>query len=156
LLSTPDDPSTPALAATPFDPVRGDTDALVARLRRLRDDGVRVFVCAEGTGSASRIAEVLGNKGLTVDVHRAVKKGSALLDQPGVHVLVAPIDRGVVLPAQHAALIAEADLTGRRRVHRVERGARKGQDFYEGLAPGDYVVHRQHGIGRYDEMVERT
>src|SRR6476646_8402023 len=65
LLGTPDDPSTPALAATPFDPVRGDTDALVQRLRRLRDDGTRVFVCAEGTGSAGRIAEVLGNEGLT-------------------------------------------------------------------------------------------
>ncbi len=156
LLGTPDDPSTPALAATPFDPVRGDTDALVARLRRLRDDGARVFVCAEGTGSASRIAEVLGSEGLTVDVHAAVSTGSPLLGQAGVHVVVAPIDRGVVLPAQHAALIAEADLTGRRRVHRAERGARKGQDFYEGLAPGDYVVHRQHGIGRYDAMVERT
>jgi transcription-repair coupling factor (superfamily II helicase) len=156
LLGTPDDPSSPALAATPFDPVRGDTDALVTRLRRLRDEGMRVFVCAEGTGSASRIAEVLGNEGLTVDVHPSVRAKSPLLAQPGVHVVVAPLDRGVVLPAQQAAVIAEADLTGRRRVHRAERGARKGQDFYEGLAPGDFVVHRQHGIGRYDAMVERT
>ena len=156
LLGTPDDPSTPSLAATPFDPVRGDTDALVTRLRRLRDDGMRVFVCAEGTGGASRIAEVLGNEGLTVDVHPSVRPNSPLLAQPGVHVVVAPLDRGVVLPAQHAAVIAEADLTGRRRVHRAERGARKGQDFYEGLTAGDFVVHRQHGIGRYDAMVERT
>jgi transcription-repair coupling factor (superfamily II helicase) len=157
LLGTPDDPSTPALAATAFDPVRGDTDALVTRLHRLRADGMRVFVCAEGTGSASRIAEVLASEGLSVDTHREVgAKRTSLLDQPGVHIVVAPLDRGVVLPTQHVAVIAEADLTGRRRVHRAERGARKGQDFYEGLTAGDHVVHRQHGIGRYDGMVERT
>ena len=70
-------------------------------------------------------------------------------------VVVAPLDRGAVLPGAHLALIAEADLTGRRRVHRTPRGARRGQDYYEGLAAGDFVVHRVHGIGRYLGMETR-
>src|SRR5207253_2253030 len=57
-----------------------------------------------------------------------------------------------VLPTQQVALVAEADLTGRRRVHRRARGARKGLDHYEGLTAGDYVVHRVHGVGRYHGM----
>ncbi len=156
LLNTPDGPGTQSVAASQFDPVVGDTEALVQRLQRLRADGMRVVVCAEGTGSARRICEVLAGEGLTIDIHERVSDRSPLLGQPGVHVVVAPLDRGVVLAGYNLVLIAEADLTGRRRVHRKPRGARKGADFYEGMAKGDYVVHRQHGIGRFTDMVERT
>ncbi len=156
LLSTPDGPDTPQFAATPFDPVVGDTTALADRLRRLRAEDFTVLLCAEGQGSAGRIAQVLADEGMTVDVHREVADRSALLARPGIHVVVAALDRGAVLPGSRLALVAEADLTGRRRVHRKPRGARKGADFYEGLAAGDHVVHRQHGIGRYEGMVSRT
>ncbi len=47
-------------------------------------------------------------------------------------VVVAPLDRGAVLPGAHLALIAEADLTGRRRVHRTPRGARQGPGLLRG------------------------
>ena len=156
VLTTPDVPETAQLAATAFDPVVGDTAGLADRLRRLRTEGFRVLLCADGSGSAERIAQVLADEGLTVDVHASIGARAPLLDQSGVHIVVAPLDRGVVLPAHRLALVAEADLTGRRRVHRKPRGARKGADFYEGLAAGDHVVHRQHGIGRYDGMVSRT
>jgi len=137
VLSVPDSPDTPALAATAFDPVVGDIDGLAARLNGLRKEGFKVLVAAEGTGSKQRIEELLGEAGAPVEV------------------VVAPLDRGVVLPTVKLALVAEADLTGRRRVHRRPRTARKGQDYYEGLAPDDYVVHRVHGIGRYFGMETR-
>src|SRR4029453_5044023 len=76
---------------------------------------------------------------------------------PGVvGVLVAPTDRGVVVPGAGIALVAEADLTGRRRVHRQARGARRGADLYDALTPGDYVVHQVHGVARYGGMVQRS
>jgi transcription-repair coupling factor (superfamily II helicase) len=156
VLATPDGPDTPLLAATPFDPVVGDSAALSDRLRRLRADEFTVLLCAEGRGSAERIAQVLADEGIAVDVHSAVAEQSALIAGPGVHIVVAALDRGAVLPTHRLALVAEADLTGRRRVHRKPRGARRGADYYEGLTNGDYVVHRQHGIGRFDGMVSRT
>src|SRR5207237_10641934 len=61
----------------------------------------------------------------------------------------------VVLSGIRLAIVAEADLTGRRRVHRRPRGARRGVDYYEGLAKGDFVVHRVHGVGRYLGMEAR-
>ncbi|HEY7104828.1 MAG TPA: transcription-repair coupling factor [Acidimicrobiia bacterium] len=138
LLSTPEGPDTPRVAATAFDPVVGDTDALARRLRALEAEGYRVVLAAEGVGSAARLRELLGAEGVDV------------------HVVVAPLERGVVLPAAHLALIAEADLTGRRRVHRRARGARRGADYYDDLRPGDYVVHYVHGVGRYLEMKPLT
>jgi transcription-repair coupling factor (superfamily II helicase) len=155
VLNSPDNPDTPVLAASAFDPVVGDTDALGRRLTRLRADGFRVFVAAEGSGSADRIEQLLTEEGVTVDRVSAIDESSAVLRVPGVHVVVAPLDRGVVLPGIQLAIVAEADLTGRRRVHRRPRGARRGADYYEGLAKGDYVVHRVHGVGRYLGMEAR-
>jgi transcription-repair coupling factor (superfamily II helicase) len=151
LLAAPDAPSTPQLAAAAFDPVVGDVEALAQRIRSLRDGGSAVVLAAEGTGSAHRLADVLSGEGLEVAVtERPVTSAGAL------SVVVAPLERGVVLPAAGLALVAEADLTGRRRVHRVARGARKAADYYEDLKPGDFVVHQVHGVGRYEGMVARA
>jgi len=155
VLNVPDSPDTQALAASAFDPVVGDTDALGRRLTALRVDGFRVFIAAEGSGSAERIEQLLTGEGVTVDRVGAIDRDSPTLRAPGVHVVVAPLDRGVVLPGAHLAIVAEADLTGRRRVHRRPRGARRGADYYEGLAKDDFVVHRVHGIGRYLGMETR-
>ena len=71
--------------------------------------------------------------------------------------MVAPLDRGFVVPSAKVAVLAEADLTGRRRAHRPARArARPVDGFFDDLAPGDYVVHRQHGVARYSGMVTRT
>ncbi|HXY93682.1 MAG TPA: transcription-repair coupling factor [Acidimicrobiia bacterium] len=134
VLTTPEGPDTPHLAAAAFDPVVGDADALARRMDALRSEGYRVVLAAEGTGSAQRLREVL------VDAA----------------IVVAPLERGVVLPGARLALVAEADLTGRRRVHRRARGARRGADYYDDLQPGDYVVHYVHGVGRYLEMKPLT
>ena len=107
LLATPEGPDTPRVAATAFDPVVGDTDALARRLRSLVGEGYRVVLAAEGTGSSQRLRDVLATEGV----------------DGIVELVVAPIGRGVVLPNAKLALVAEADLTGRRRVHRRARRA---------------------------------
>jgi transcription-repair coupling factor (superfamily II helicase) len=148
VLATPEGPDTPRLVASAFDPVVGDVDALARRLGSLAAEGYRVVLAAEGTGSAERLHAILAGEGIdAADGEPA----------PGTtRLVVAPIDRGVVLPGAHLALVAEADLTGRRRVHRRARGARRGPDYYDALQPGDYVVHYQHGVGRYLEMKPLT
>jgi transcription-repair coupling factor (superfamily II helicase) len=148
VLATPDVPETPHVAATAFDPVVGDTDALARRLRAFAGEGYSVVLAAEGAGSATRLHDVLAGEGIDA------RAGDAA---PGaIRLVTAPLERGVVLPGIRLALIAEADLTGRRRVHRRARGARRGADYYDDLEPGDYVVHYVHGVGRYLEMKPLT
>jgi transcription-repair coupling factor (superfamily II helicase) len=58
------------------------------------------------------------------------------------------------------AVLTEADLAGQRTVSggrdmRMPARRRGGVDPLQ-LTPGDYVVHEQHGVGRYLEMTSRT
>ena len=152
LLPAAEGPGTPALSVRGWDPVFGDRAKLAVRLRELARDGYSVTLCAEGAGSAARLAAVLGEEGLSVPV--AVDGD---ITAPGVRVVVAALDRGFVAPALKLAVLAEADLTGRRRPHRVARARARATDgFFDDLAPGDFVVHRQHGVARYAGMVTRT
>ncbi|MSO78904.1 MAG: transcription-repair coupling factor [Acidimicrobiia bacterium] len=148
VLSSPEGPDTPHLSATAFDPVTGGSDTLAERLRRLAADGFRVVLATDGEGSATRLAQVLADEGV-----EALPNAFA----PGhIGTVVAPLDRGFVVPGAQLAVVAEADLTGRRRVHRRPRGARRGADLYDALTPGDYVVHQVHGVARYSGMVQRA
>ena len=83
--------------------------------------------------------------------------GAGDLTEPGGHIVVAPLHQGVTLPAAKLAIVAESDLTGRRRAHRrPARPQPRQRGFFEDLKPGNYVVHVQHGVGRYEGMVKRT
>ena len=60
--------------------------------------------------------------------------------------------------AAKIALLTERDLTGRTSAAgqaKTPKRRRKAIDLME-LKTGDYVVHEQHGIGRFVEMRQRT
>ena len=149
-----------AVAASPEDAtvnargwpnVVGDGEALVNQLRDLLNDGYRVVVGADGVGSATRVAELLRDRGLDFAA------GGSGLARSGGTVVVQPLERGCILPEVKLAILAEADLTGRRRAHRRARPRRReSQGFFDDLKPGDYVVHHHHGVARYGGMVKRA
>ncbi|MCP4227382.1 MAG: transcription-repair coupling factor, partial [Actinomycetia bacterium] len=75
----------------------------------------------------------------------------------GVHLVVTSVEQGFVLPEVGLAVLTESDLTGRRRAHRRARPRkRQSEGFFDDLSPGDYVVHHQHGVGRFGGMVKRA
>ena len=81
-----------------------------------------------GTASSSRPrAPAPRNACATCSPAKASTRPTATPTPGAVRLVVAPLERGVVLPGAQLALVAEADLTGRRRVHRRARGARQGR-----------------------------
>ena len=152
--SAPEAPGTPRISATGWDPVVADAARLAKQLGGLVREGYSVTVCAEGEGSARRVASILGEEGLAAPV---VGDGSADLAAAGVRIVVQPLEGGFVLPTAKLAVLAETDVTGRRRAHRQARPRARPQDgFFDDLAPGAYVVHHQHGVARYAGMVRRA
>ena len=138
--TAPEGTGVATIGAVAWDPVVGDTSRLTGQLRRLLADGFRVVVCAEGRGTADRIATLLREEGAAA-----------------AEVIVQPLERGFILPSLRLAVMAETDVTGRRRAHRRARPRpRAVEGFFDDLAPGDYVVHHHHGVARYGGMVTRA
>ena len=141
VVNVPDSPDTPQVQSSGWDPVVGDGSGLIQRLVRLQGEGFRVVVGADGEGSADRLRERLATEGVSAEV------------------VVAPLERGTVLRADGVklAVLAESDLTGRRRAHRRARARRRDAEaFFDDLKVGDFVVHHQHGVARYGGMVKRA
>ena len=72
----------------------------------------------------------------------------------------APVGPGFVAEPLHLAVFSESDLTGRagtstRDMRRMPSRRRNVVDPLQ-LRPHDYVVHEQHGVGRFVELVQRT
>lgn len=160
IAAVPDSPDSPAVTALAWPPAVGEADALLHQLRQLIAEGYAVVVCADGEGSASRIEKLLSQHGLSFPI-RISDDGTAPnpadLRSAGGSIVYAPLERGCILPAVKLALLAEADLTGRRRTHRAAKAPRReAQRFFEDLKVGDHVVHHVHGVGRFDGMVTRS
>ena len=110
----------------------------------------------QSAGAAERLAAVLADEGLMVPVEAEAAGDEDQLG-PGARIVIATVDRGFVLPGIRVAVLAESDVTGRRRPHRQARARARATDgFFDDLAPGGYVVHRQHGVALYGGMVTRT
>lgn len=149
------DGDTLALGMRAPETYRGDTARALADTKGWLADGWRTVYVTEAHGPASRTVEVLGGEGiaarLTADLTR--------VDPAVVHVACGSIDFGFVDPALKLAVLTETDLSGQKAAgkdgQRMPAKRRKTIDPLT-LEVGDYIVHEQHGVGRYLEMVQRT
>ena len=128
-------------------------DAVRQHLATLTADGKRVAIAAFTEGSADRLSHLLNEHG--VQALTPVADGRALeaLAPGQVGVAVIGLERGFAHDG--IALVAESDILG-ERLSRPPRRRRKGEDFLKEastLSEGDFVVHIEHGIGRYDGLV---
>jgi len=151
LVAVPDRPDTPTVASRAVELGPSGAGRVGQVISGLAADGLRVVVAAEGSGSVERIVRVLRDEGV------AARPADGLPAPGEVVVAAEPLERGCVLPTSGLAVVAEADFTGRRRAHRRPRPrARPVDGFFDNLRPGDYVVHRVHGVGRYQGMARRA
>ena len=134
---------------------QSNVDEIFAMLRAHVATGGFAAVVTPGTGTAHRVVEQLGERDTPAAM---LAPGEA--PRPGVvGVLKGPLHNGLVVPGAHLVVITETDLTGNRvTATDGKRLAAKRRNTVDPLAltAGDLVVHDQHGIGRFVEMVERT
>jgi transcription-repair coupling factor (superfamily II helicase) len=149
---------------------QGVLDPLLDRLRAWTDHGLRATIAARTLTQAERLAALLSHRGVRVALdaespsepaeppsatrHDATNDGAAypeMLDLGPVRVVVGSLARGVVAPAEGFVFVTEEEIFGHRarRAPEKKRGARALLEDLRALAPGDHVVHVDHGIGRY-------
>ncbi len=146
----------------------GTLTPLALRVRLWHAHGLRVFLAARAETQAERLTTLLKHQGVECrarlgpfdpawlglgagedDATRAAMRGVA-------QIVVGPLARGAVLPADGVVLVTEEEIFGARAHRRKERRAAGASDptrpFLEdlrNLAVGDLVVHVEHGVGRY-------
>ena len=137
---------------------RGSTPEAVADLRRWVQDGWRVVVVTEGHGLAKRVNEVLSGE----EVPSRLDADLADLAPGMVHLTTGSLGAGFLAPRSQLAVVTETDLTGTpgqggstKDMRRMPSRRRNQVDPLQ-LNPGDFVVHEQHGVGKFVEMVQRT
>ncbi|MDY6212872.1 MAG: transcription-repair coupling factor [Schaalia hyovaginalis] len=138
-------------------PYRGDFAAACHDLKALADAHWTIVVATEGPGPAKRIRTILAES----DLHAAFVEDLGQTPEAGtLLVTTAQAEAGFVAPELKLAILTESDLTGRagastRDMRKMPSRRKKGIDPLA-LHPGDYIVHDQHGIGRFVELVSRT
>jgi len=146
------------IKAAPVPAYRGDAAAMIGDIRDWLAGGWRVVLVTEGHGPAQRLAELLNGAGVGARV-----EDLTTAPEPGIsHVTTARIENGFLWHSVKLAVLTESDLAGTtagspttKDMRRMPSRRRGGVDPLQ-LRTGDFVVHEQHGVGKYLEMTSRT
>lgn len=117
-----------------------------AQLHRWARQGYAVRVFCNNVGERDRFAEIWRDYGFGPDFPLALQLGA--------------LSRGFVWDAAKLVVVTDAEIFGRYKVQRPRRmksphaqAARSALDIdFTELEEGDFVVHLQHGIGRYQGL----
>ena len=145
---------TRSLSARPADAYRGDMERAVADVRGWLADDYRVAVVHPGHGPAQRMVELFGEH----DVPARLVEDWDVWTRDVATVACGSLTFGFVDPANKLAVLTGDDLSGQKASTRDMRkmpARRKRQIDPLELSAGDYVVHEQHGVGRFVEMRQR-
>jgi transcription-repair coupling factor (superfamily II helicase) len=156
-LQAEDDEEHVTLDATTVERFHGDQGKAIEQMRGWHRDRWRVVVTFAGPGPAQRAADQFTESDLGV---RLVPDIAGAPDAGLTHVTQGNLESGFAFPGVRLALLTEHDLTGQRGTSmrdatKMPTRRRNAVDLVQ-LQPGDLVVHEQHGIGRYIEMISRT
>ncbi len=115
------------------DPFAGSLKILREALAESAGRGVETFILCDNVGQAERLEEIVPGEDARVTI------GIGLLSE------------GFVFPEANLQVLTDHEIFGRyRRRPRYPRFKGEGPvESYRALNPGDFVVHIDHGIGRY-------
>ena len=161
-----------AVLCQPTVKYHGNLPAFLNEARGRLQMGEQILLSSATVGETERLAEILRDAELPYRIGETAEgpSASAAAEEtfagslPAVTLVRSPIGEGVVLPELRLALYGNADVfdiqaAGERAPRRAMRSktAVFVSDFGD-LKPGDYVVHVDHGIGRFEglKQVEGT
>ena len=153
-----DDEGTLDLEVTDTASYRGAAEQAAGDLRQWTAQQWTVLLVTQGAGLARRAVEMFAEQDVPVRLAAADD-----VAEPGVvTVTTGCLERGFVDPQAQLVVLTEADLTGASgaasstKDMRRMPSRRRAQVDPLVLRPGDYVVHEQHGVGRFVQMEQRS
>ncbi len=131
--------------------------ALAKRMKDWLNSGLSLYITAHNRGQAERTKELFEDYGLSP----SLTTGPEILKTKaqGVSIAVGSLGSGFRMPSEALAIVTEEEIFGervRRREPPSSKRAVPSLSDLGDLADGDYVVHRDHGIGIYRGLKRLT
>lgn len=126
---------------------------LVARINRWREADFQVVLVSSSTVQAAHLQNLLLGHELRLPL-LAQPQWDTPHVAPSVGITIGHVSQGFSLPTDRLVVIAEEEIFGEKR-HRRRSRPRPVADYLTGLSQltaGDYVVHLDHGIARYQGL----
>lgn len=127
----------------------GQLDLLRKDIRRLTQSGYRLLLAASSPERQVELVRQLRE----ADIEAVLWTENTLPPRRVFAVVNAELEEGLDLPDTKMFILAEGDISGKARARRRRqpKAAAEGARLlsHRDLAPGDYVVHVHHGIGKY-------
>lgn len=127
-------------------------DAVAKAIKTEQQDGKRVLLSCVSQGALERIGHLLSEHGLSKQVLIESWQDFSAWPRDTLGRAVLGLEHG--FKADDLLIVTEQDILGDRLTRTVTR-KRKADTFLTELAnfsAGDFVVHTDHGIGRYDGL----
>ncbi|MFW0110110.1 transcription-repair coupling factor [Rothia sp. P13129] len=138
----------------------GKVEELLKELHQKVRDGWRIVAVTAGNGPLDRLIEVLHQAEIPATRTDSLEN----IPDPGIiELTTAQTGKGFMLDDAKIGFLTEADILGRTSNYIISRSGntklptRRRKNAVDPLAlkAGDYVVHEQHGIGQFIEMIQR-
>ncbi|MEE2674918.1 MAG: transcription-repair coupling factor [Myxococcota bacterium] len=129
---------------------------LVHFLQERVSNRFRIAIACSALSSADRLQALLDEYGIEARIATDPRPISRWAAPGRIEIRVAPISSGFDLPAEKLTVLTEEEIFGRREKKRRRRSWQEGAaiDGLGQLAVGDFLVHVEHGIGKYRGLVE--
>ncbi|HEX9104936.1 MAG TPA: DEAD/DEAH box helicase, partial [Polyangia bacterium] len=135
---------------------------LARRLRDWRDEGVRTMIAVPNLQHAERLESLLKGYQIIPHLHRVVQPHNILdasAQRVNVEIVLGALGHGFSLPLDGVAILSEQEIFGEKAARRAPRATKapKGafvESDFKHLVPGDFVVHKLHGVGIYKGLTK--
>jgi transcription-repair coupling factor (superfamily II helicase) len=127
-------------------------DKVAEHVKAANDAGRRVVIAGYTEGSVSRLQHLLQEHGATTPVPVTDYATVLALPAGALGIAIWPLEHGFVLDGLE--VVGEEDILG-DRLSRPAKRRRPSERFIaeaSALSEGDLVVHREHGVGRYEGL----
>jgi transcription-repair coupling factor (superfamily II helicase) len=128
----------------------GKADLFAKDLERWLKNNYTVIVTVAAKEKARRLREVLRQHGISTSLIEQNKEEAELTPRM-VHINVADLETGFEWPTEKILVLTEVEIYGRQKKRYQNRFQHEGSKInaFTDLKVGDYVVHLNHGIGRF-------
>lgn len=131
--------------------------SVAAELKKKRDSGYSVYITAGSQSRAERLIKMFMDYRLSVGIFRDkgidLLKGTEFLPQ-APQVIIGNLSEGFIFDDLRLAIVTEKDIFGKElESYRKKAVSRlKYSSTFESLKRGDYVVHSDYGIGKFNGL----